>query len=148
MKGGENMKISKMLAVILSMLLALTMASVSFAGGKMKACPKCGKEVQTENGRFYVVYTDGKKESFGCPHCGLSEINAGKVKSAMATDFLRGKKIDAEKAFYLKGTEFGTCCAPYWLSFSSKDEAEKFSKGFGGKVLSYEEALKEPEVQP
>lgn len=142
------MKRSTFLVLMLSLLMAFATASVSFAGGKVKACPKCGKEIRTENARFYVVYKDGKKETFGCPHCGLSEINKGGVKSAMATDFLRGKKLDAKSAFYLKGSEFGTCCTPYWLTFSSKDEAEKFSKGFGGKVLTYDEALKEPEVQP
>jgi DNA-directed RNA polymerase subunit RPC12/RpoP len=141
------MKSSRFLALLVSILMIFAMASASFAGAK-DVCPKCGKEVQTQNAKFYVVYKDGKKDSFGCPHCGLSEVNKGNVKSAKATDFLRGKKIDAEKAFYLKGSEFGTCCAPYWLSFSSKDEAEKFSKGFGGTVITYEEALKDPDVQP
>lgn len=143
------MKMSKVLAIMLSMLFVFAMASASFAGAK-DVCPKCGKEIQTENAKFYIVFKDGKKESYGCPHCGLSEINANpdKVKSAMATDFLRGKKIDAKSAFYLKGSSFGTCCEPYWLTFSSKDEAEKFSKGFGGTVMTYDEALKDKDVQP
>jgi DNA-directed RNA polymerase subunit RPC12/RpoP len=141
------MKSSRFLALLVSILMIFVMASASFAGAK-DVCPKCGKEIQTQNAKFYVVYEDGKKDSFGCPHCGLSEVNKGNVKSAKATDFMRGKKIDAEKAFYLKGSEFGTCCAPYWLSFSSKDEAEKFSKGFGGTVMTYEEALKDEDVQP
>lgn len=134
--------------MLVSILMIFAMATTSIAAGKGKTCPKCGKEIQTENARFYVVYKDGKKGSFGCPHCGLSEVNKGNVKSAKATDFLRGKKNAAEKAFYLKGSEFGTCCAPYWLSFSSKDEAEKFSKGFGGTVMTYDEALKDKDVQP
>lgn len=142
------MKSSRFLALLVSILMIFAMATASIAAGKGKTCPKCGKEIQTQSARFYVVYKDGKKESFGCPHCGLSEINNGNVKSAKATDFLRGKKINAEKAFYLKGSEFGTCCTPYWLSFSSKDEAEKFSKGFGGTVMTYEEALKDKDVQP
>lgn len=141
------MKMSKVLVVMLSMLFAFTTASAVFAGAK-DVCPKCGKEIQTQNAKFYVVYKDGKKESFGCPHCGLSEVNKGNVKSAKATDFLRGKKIDAEKAFYLKGSSFGTCCEPYWLSFGTKEDAEKFSKGFGGTVMTYEEALKDKDVQP
>ncbi len=142
------MKSSRFLALLVSILMIFAMATASIAAGKGNTCAKCGKEIQTQNARFYVVYKDGKKESFGCPHCGLSEVNKGNVKSAKATDFLRGKKIDAEKAFFLKGSDFGTCCAPYWLSFSSKDEAEKFSKGFGGTVMTYEEALKDKDVQP
>lgn len=134
--------------MLVSILMIFAMATTSIAAGKGKTCSKCGKEIQTENARFYAVYKDGRKESFGCPHCGLSEVNKGDVKSAKATDFLRGKKIAAKKAFYLKGSEFGTCCAPYWLSFSSKDEAEKFSKGFGGTVMTYDEALKDKDLQP
>lgn len=142
------MKMSKMLTVILALLFATTMTT-AVVEGKEKPCPKCGKEMMTgANAKFTVVFEDGKKETFGCPHCGLSEINKGKVKSATATDFLTGKKIDAKSAYYLKGTEIGTCCKPYWLTFATKENAEKFSKGFGGTVLSYDEALKEPEVQP
>lgn len=137
------MKKSRFLAVRLSLLLALTIVSVSVAGEKVRVCHQCGTDVQTENSKFYVVYKDGKSETFGCAHCGLMEIGRGNVKKAMATDFLRGKKIDAKTAYYLKGSEFATCCAPYWLTFADKIEAEKFSKGFGGKVMNYEEALKE-----
>lgn len=144
------MKRSTICVLMLSMLFVFALATASLAAEKGKVCPKCGKEIQTENAKFYIVFKDGKKESYGCPHCGLSEINAShdKVKSAMATDFLRGKKIDAKSAFYLKGSSFGTCCEPYWLTFSSRDEAEKFSKGFGGTVMTYEEALKDKDVQP
>lgn len=148
MKGGEDMKSSRVTALLVAFLMIFAVSTTSIAKEKGKQCPICGKEMQTKSAKFYVVYKDGKKDSFGCPHCGLSEINKGNVKSAEATDFLRGKRIDADKAFYLKGSEFGTCCAPYWLTFSSREEAEKFSKGFEGTVLTYEEALKDPDVQP
>lgn len=142
------MKMSKMLAVVLSLLIAFAMAPSSFAGEEQKPCPRCGKEIQATTNTFHVVYKDGKEASFGCPGCGLSGMKSGLVKSAHATDLLRGTMIDASKAYYLKGADFGTCCAPYWLSFSSKEEAKKFAKGFGGKVMSYEEALKEVDAQP
>lgn len=87
------MKSSRFLALLVSILMIFAMATASLAAGKGKTCPKCGKEIQTENAVFYVVYKDGKKESFGCPHCGLSEIVKGDVKEAEATDFLRGKKL-------------------------------------------------------
>lgn len=139
------------LALFLSLALFVPVLQLAEAGehkGKEsefrgQACPVCEKQITKANATFLVVYKDGKKKVLGCPHCGLAEVKKGNVKQAMATDFLRRKMIDAKSARYLKGTEIGFCCEPYWLSFASKEEAEKFSKGFGGKVLSYEEALKE-----
>ena len=141
------------LALFLSfvfLLPALQAADASQHKGKKaefkgQACPLCEKRITRSSAVFTVVYEDGKKKTLGCPHCGLAEVKKGKVKRAMAMDFLRKKMIDAKSAWYLKGTEIGFCCEPYWLSFGSKEEAEKFSKGFGGKVLSYEEALKDLE---
>ena len=62
------MKSSRFLALLVSILMIFAMSTASIAAGKGKTCPKCGKEIQTQTARFYVVYKDGKKESFGCPH--------------------------------------------------------------------------------
>lgn len=59
----------------------------------------------------------------------------------MTTDFLHGHMISANQAFYLIGSDLNICCVPSILSFGSKQEAEKFQTGFGGKLAGMDEAI-------
>ena len=105
-------------------------------------CGMCGKEISSKaNIKFSLVFPNGNEQSFSCAGCGLGAIKAGGAKSARTLDFMRGEWVDAKEAWYVMGSDFGSCCPPYWVSFANKDEAEKFSKGFGGDVFNYEEAL-------
>ncbi len=77
----------------------------------------------------------------GCAGCGLSILKEMKnVKDAKprTLDFLRGDEIDARVAYYVSESTFTACCEPSFLAFAQKDEAERFAKGFGGKVLDFE----------
>ncbi len=49
--------------------------------------------------------------------------------------------VSANQAVYVVGSDLNVCCVPSALSFGSQQEAEKFSKGFGGRVVNMKEAL-------
>lgn len=102
-------------------------------------CPVCG----TPPGgvRFVVEGEDGTRTVYACPRCAFQSLDPGTVRRAVATDFLSRETVDARKAFYLRNTSYGACCPPFWLSFASREDAEKFARGFGGKVLDYEAAV-------
>lgn len=107
-------------------------------------CEMCGKPVTESSNWFIIQMSDGDEKTYGCAGCGLSALASMSdetIEEAKAEDFLRRKLIDASEAFYLRGTEIGFCCEPYWLAFASREEAERFAKGFGGEVLNFEEAL-------
>ncbi len=135
---SRKMRVTLFLSVFFSFFAMLSAYAQS-----ADSCGMCGKPLVAGSVVFEITYADGKKEAFGCPGCGLSMMKDKKVKSASTTDFLSREIIDAKSAYYLKGTEVGTCCEPHWLSFKTKSDAEKFSKGFGGRVLSYEQAIQE-----
>jgi len=103
-------------------------------------CPMCGSEMGAA--KFTVTLDNGKEVPYACPRCAFMEAPLARVKAMKATDFLSRKTVDGRKATYLARTSYGECCPPYWLSFANREEAEKFAKGFGGQVLTYEEALK------
>jgi hypothetical protein len=107
---------------------------------KDPACPTCGSEVG--GAKFSVTLNSGKETVYSCPRCALLDADVKGAKALKATDFLTRTAIDGREAFYLVGTSYGDCCPPFWLSFANREDAEKFSKGFGGRVLTYEEALK------
>jgi hypothetical protein len=64
-----------------------------------------------------------------------------KFKSATATDLFSNRSFDAQKGFYVYKSTVITDMAPGFISFITRANAEKFQKGFGGKVVTYQEAL-------
>jgi len=70
------------------------------------------------------------------------------VKSAKARDFISGEWIDPAAATYVFKSEAIPACAPSWIAFGDKADAEKFQKGFGGTIYSFEEALVERAKMP
>ncbi len=92
----------------------------------------------------YVVTTIESEELSTCGvQCGLGlHLHLKeKYKSAMATDLLSNRPFDAEKGFYVYKSTVITDMAPGFISFATRANAEKFQKGFGGKVVTYQEAL-------
>jgi nitrous oxide reductase accessory protein NosL len=137
------------LILAVSILFLFAMAGTSLAaGGK---CPICGMNLEgNENTAYEITFTDGKTVTYCCAHCGLWDHAAmkDKVKSARTRDFISGEWIDPSKAVFLFNSSAVPACAPSWIAFGNKAEAEKFRKGFGGKILSFDEAIKERPKHP
>lgn len=108
-------------------------------------CPNCGMDISKyQHTRYEVTATDGRKWVTCGVHCGLIlQINLGdKFKSATATDFITGRGSDAHEMFYVYKSEAVPDMWPSFIAFLRRENAERFQKGFGGEVLTYEEALK------
>ncbi len=103
-------------------------------------CVQCGAET---NSRliFLIEQKDGKQVVACCAHCGLMALaNRADVKTAMTTDFFYGTMINARHAWYILNSDISLCCRPSVLSFSSRDEAQRFTKGFKGEVVDFSAA--------
>jgi nitrous oxide reductase accessory protein NosL len=113
-------------------------------GGEIKRCAFCGMDVSKYPHTKYVVMTTGGEEFMTCGvQCGLTlhlRLKE-KFKSATATDLLSNRSFDAQKGFYVYKSSVITDMAPGFIAFSTKEKADNFAKGFGGKVVTYEEAL-------
>jgi nitrous oxide reductase accessory protein NosL len=131
-------------------VLALMVAFAGVAAAEDK-CPMCGMTIAgNENTAFVVTMKAGDTVTYCCSHCGLWVMakDKDKVQSAKVRDFISGEWIDAAKAFYVFKSKAVPACAPSWLAFGSKKEAEMFKKGFGGKIYAYADALKERVKHP
>jgi hypothetical protein len=110
----------------------------------LERCIVCGMDVSKYPHTRYVVETmDGKKYTTCGVQCGLTlhlRFN-DKWKSATATDLLSNRPFDATKGFYVYKSSVITDMAPGFISFKNRAHAVKFAKGFGGQVITYEEAL-------
>jgi hypothetical protein len=93
--------------------------------------------------RYVIKTTDGKKYSTCGVQCGLTLHLRfkDKWKSATAADLLSNRPFDVKKGFYVYKSSVITDMAPGFIAFKKRGDAEKFAKGFGGQVVTYEEAL-------
>ncbi len=110
----------------------------------IERCIVCGMDVSKYPHTRYVVLTkDGKKYSTCGVQCGLTlHLRFGdNWKSATAADLLSNRSFDVKKGFYVYKSSVITDMAPGFIAFKRKVNAEKFAKGFGGKVVTYGEAL-------
>ena len=105
------------------------------------SCAMCG--TSTQGKKVFIIYlANGEQKNTCCAHCGLMLLTVVKgVWHFMTTDFLHGHMVSANQASYVMGSDLNICCVPSIFSFGSKDEAEKFQKGFGGKLLNMKEAI-------
>jgi len=127
----------------LCFMLIVMMSPISWSG-EVKRCNVCGMDVSKYPHTKYVVKTTEGEEFYTCGvQCGLAlhlRLKE-KFKSATATDLLSNRPFDAQKGFYVYRSTVITDMAPGFVAFSTRTNAEKFQKGFGGKVVTYQEAL-------
>jgi hypothetical protein len=121
----------------------LILSFLSWAG-EIKRCQVCGMDGSKYPHTKYVVTMTGGEEFVTCGvQCGLTLHlrSKEKFKSATATDLLSNRSFDVQKGFYVYKSTVITDMAPGFISFIIRANAEKFQKGFGGKVVTYQEAL-------
>jgi len=124
-------------------IIILLMNTIAWSG-EIKRCHVCGMDISKYPHTKYVVTTKEGEEFSTCGvQCGLTlhlRLKE-KFKSATATDLLSNRSVDAQKAFFIYKSTVITDMAPGFISFLTRVNAEKFQKGFGGKVVTYQEAL-------
>ena len=123
--------------------LFMIMAGLLLAG-EVKRCIICGMDVSKYPHTRYVVTTTEGEEFITCgAQCGLTLHLRfkDKFKSATASDLLSNRPVDVRKAFYVYKSSVITDMAPGFIVFAVRKNAESFARGFGGQVVTYDEAL-------
>ena len=91
---------------------------------------------------FIVRAANGEQKRACCAHCGLMiHSQTQDAAQSLTADYLHGHIISATQAIYVLGSDLNICCVPSLLSFGSKQDAEKFQKGFSGTLANMEEAI-------
>ena len=133
------------------MAFLLLLAMGAYAAEMAAKCPLCGmNNAGNENTAYEITFTDGKQATYCCPHCGLyvQATETAKAKEARARDFISGEWMKPHEMTFLFKSGAVPACAPSWIAFGKKAEAEKFQKGFGGTIYSFDQALKERAKMP
>lgn len=105
-------------------------------------CVQCRGETNARTA-FIIEQKDGEKLSACCSHCGMMALaNNPNVSTAMTVDFVYGKMLNVSQAWYVLNSNVVLCCSPSILSFSNRDDANRFTLGFGGEVMDFTNAQK------
>jgi nitrous oxide reductase accessory protein NosL len=133
---------------LLTMFFVAIMSVIVYAADR---CIQCGMRVDEAKRQYFVVTTkDGKKQKTcnqGCAVIFMENIK-GEVKSVEAVDYNTGKTIRARDAFYVKGSNVKPVMGgESVVSFSKKEDAERFQKEQGGRLMTYDELFEAAEEE-
>jgi len=142
------MKKRSVLIAFFSILLLIS--GIAFAGEDIKnhpSCPYCGMDrAKFDYSRMYIEYEDGSTVGTCALHCAALDlaIHMGKTpKKIQVGDYNTKDLIDAEKAYWIiGGSKTGVMTKRAKWAFAKKEDAENFIKENGGKLSSFEEAIK------
>lgn len=134
-------------------LIVITLAvltSIAY-GGNPKAgtiCQLCGMDAAKSQTEF-VLYLDHAEPPMHacCLNCvrRMMKRLGSAVTCVMALDYRTRQYVPAKDAFYLKDSKVMPkgSMAPFMLTFGAREDAEKFSKKYDGRILTFDEAVKE-----
>ena len=139
------MRIFQRSVCIVSVMMLFTLGHVSHVlSGERPGCLLCGMYLSDyTHVKYTIVDTDGKEYATCGVQCGLLlTLNLKKkFKSATMTDLFTHKTIPSEKGWYVFKSSVITDMSPGLIGFIKKSDAEKFIKGFGGELITYQQGL-------
>lgn len=137
----------------LTFLMIFLSAVIAFAADKpVEApadCKQCGmNRTKFAHSRMLITYSDGSSGtcSINCVAVDLKANKGKTVKSLQVGDYNSKELIDAKSAIWvIGGSKKGVMSkVPKW-AFADKSAAEKFIKESGGKLATFDEAMKAAE---
>jgi nitrous oxide reductase accessory protein NosL len=162
-------KLVVILALTALIALGVTIFLYLWRAPMAHRCDLCAEEIH-QGTEYTIIRTNGDKVKACCPSCGLwfQKANPEKVRAAQATDYDSGKIIDAERAYYVEGSDVVHCapqrvrrdetggiytmdwhrCNPCLIAFDLREAAEAFRAVHSGRVVSYAEAQQAVGVHP
>ncbi len=102
-------------------------------------CPKCRMTLPMFYKTNHAAHVDGKSEQYCSIHCLAETIaDGGKVTGIKVVDNTTLEFIDVINSWYVVGSSKpGTMSMTSKYAFGKKDDAEKFAKVHGGKVMTF-----------
>ncbi|MDG3075293.1 DeoR family transcriptional regulator [Bacillus halotolerans] len=85
-------------------------------------------------------------EQLCCAHCAFLRYadKTEEVSHLICKDFLLQTTVSAASAYFIVNAELNLhCCQPQAIPFATLDHAERFQKGFGGTVRTFDQALED-----
>ncbi len=139
----------------IAILLMLSFGTVCLAADKVEApddCAKCGmNRTSFAHSRMIVTYADGSSTgtcSLNCVVTDLTKAKGKSVKSFQVADYNTKKLTDAKSAAWvIGGSKKGVMTPVAKWAFVNQKDADAFIKANGGKLATFDVALKAAEKE-
>lgn len=106
----------------------------------VETCHMCGMPAKSRM-QFAITTRAGQSIRACCPHCGLLLLETQQdVVSVLLKDFIYGKIVNGLQAWFVVESRITACCEPSVLAFANQADATDFQRGFGGKVMNFNQA--------
>lgn len=132
--------------IFCSMLVFDVLFPVEGVTGRQE-CSVCGMWIdQYDRTRHVAIRKDGKAEHYCSFACAAKAIrfHKGEIKALKTADFPTKIMIDADKAYYLEGSNIpGVMSYISRIAFASQSEVQKFQELYGGNIVTLRQALAE-----
>jgi copper chaperone NosL len=140
-------KITLLPSLILFGLIGSGIASVQDDIKKHPSCPLCGMDRQEyAHSRMLIEFSEATTIGTCSIHCSVTMIALKRREMGMrilVADYNTKKLIRAEKAFWIiGGSKMGVMTKRAKWAFTEKGEALKFIKENGGRLASFDDAMK------
>ncbi len=138
--------------LVFCLLLSFTVAGAADTAENPKRCKQCGMDLDVyAKSRMVIGYADGTTVAVCSLHCAAAEMKQNKdrqVKSLMVADYTSKELTDAKTATWVIGGNIKgvMTSVPKW-AFIKEEDAQKFIKENGGKVSSFDQAMKAAEEE-
>jgi copper chaperone NosL len=140
----------KAIILITALIFIFSLSSAVVAQDDVKkypSCKYCGMDREKfAHSRMLIEYTDGTVVGTCSLHCAAVDLalNIDKTpKAVLVGDYSTKALIDAEKATWIMGgSKMGVMTRNGKWAFTQKGDAEKFIGLNGGKLASYDDAMK------
>jgi len=138
--------------ICISALLVL-LAGPAFVEGSAEqvedpqVCRQCAMErTRYPESRMLVIYADGTRVGVCSIHCATDELlknSRRQVKSLLVADYTTQKLIDTTASTWVVGGKPKGVMTfePKW-AFARKQDAQVFTKKFGGKIVNFDQVMK------
>ncbi len=106
----------------------------------LQVCRLCDAPI-SERTQVIIQTASGEPLYACCPHCGILLLSDSiQAISVLAKEFIYGRMVNARTAAYLVNSDITLCCQPNYLCFACTEDALKFQQGFGGQIMTFEDA--------
>lgn len=148
--------------VAIAMVVVFIASTASCGRSRSAMCSQCGRD-ECKNLAFTIGLENGGTVETCCPRCGLRYIAKKQpaVTSLAVRGFADARTLDAQKAFYVEGSDVHPCashekatavdargcclkavydrCEPSLVAFDSAEKAELFARDHGGFVRTFDQ---------
>ena len=122
----------------------MSQAIIMQDGKEKSSCSRCGMKLPMFYKTNHVATTaSGKINQYCSIHCLTEHKHKETTQNERVVNVTTLEFIEAKKAFYVVGSKKkGTMSRVSKYAFANKTDAQMFIKKYGGKITSYDEAIK------